>query len=66
MKRVRSFSIGGSVVLGFIFTLIGAYVLSDLWWSIWLTLGVHWAHAENWSYWWTVTHWGLLTPLVAG
>lgn len=42
------------------------YVLSVAWWSLWLMLGVHWSGAETWSYLYTATHWGLLTPFVAG
>ena len=42
------------------------YVVSVLWWSLWLMLGVHWSGAETWSYWYTCTHWGALAPFVAG
>ena len=42
------------------------YVLSVLWWSLWLTLSVHWAGAETWSFWYTCTHWGALAPFVVG
>lgn len=43
-----------------------AYVLSVLWWSMWLYLAVHWAGAETWSYLYTCTHWGALVPFVLG
>lgn len=56
------------VGLGFLGLLVflALYVISVLWWSMWLYFGVHWGHAETWSYGWVCTHWGLLMPLVLG
>jgi len=52
--------------LGMLMVGVGFYVISVLWWSIWLTVGVRASGAEMWSYWYTVFHWGLLCPFVAG
>ena len=56
----------GLGLFGIIAFVLAGYVISDLWWSIWLTIGVHASGAETWSYWYTLTHWGALTPFVAG
>lgn len=52
--------------LGILLLVVVGYILSVLWWSFWLMHATHWAGAENWTYWYTCTHWGALTPFVAG
>jgi hypothetical protein len=55
----------GEVLIGFLLVFVVIYVLSVLFWSLWLMLGVGWSGAENWSYLYTITHWGLLTPIAS-
>jgi hypothetical protein len=54
------------ILIGWLLVIAAAFIVSDLFWSFWLWHGVHWSGAENWTYWYTVTHWGALTPFVVG
>lgn len=65
-RPMRTSSIPGLGCLGYLLLLPIGYVISVLWWSLFLMIGVHAAHAETWSYLYTCTHWGALTPFVAG
>jgi hypothetical protein len=51
-----------AVIVASLFALF--WIISDLWWSIWIWLGVSLSGAEPWSYWHVVTHWGLLAPII--
>jgi hypothetical protein len=55
------------LIVLFVLNFIAAfYVLSVLFWSWLLMLGVSWSGAEHWSYLYTCTHWGALVPFVLG
>lgn len=62
-RFIRNSGLGCGAVLAIVLLV---YIVSVLWWSIWLTVGVRASGAEPWSYWHVVTHWGLLIPLVLG
>ena len=66
--NAEKYTVVGVVTVFFLWLIVTAtiYCLSDLFWSFWLWNGVHWSSAENWTYWYTVTHWGALTPFVVG
>jgi hypothetical protein len=68
IKRRKRNSAGQVLAVVFLWLLVIAfgYVLSDLFWSMWLYFGVHWSGAENWTYLYTCTHWGALAPFVVG
>ncbi len=63
---ILKLNLAGAGCFGLLAILAAIYVLSVLWWSFWLWEGVHWGGAETWSYWYTCTHWGALTPFVVG
>lgn len=63
--RPRSSHIGLGI-FGILMLIPVFYVLSVLWWSLWLMIGVHASGAETWSYLYTCTHWGALVPFVVG
>lgn len=62
----RRLRLSGAGCLGALLVIAGVYVASVLWWGMWLYFGVHWSGAETWSYSYTITHWALLAPFVAG
>lgn len=66
MSKLTNGKVIGLGLVAWALMLVVIYVCSVLWWSMWLTFGVHWSGAETWTYWYTCTHWGLLTPFVAG
>lgn len=53
----------GYTVFNAVIILLLSYFLQAAWLSLFLWIGVRASGAETWTYLYTLTHWGLLTPL---
>jgi hypothetical protein len=54
------------LLLAWLCVAFAVYAVSDCFWSFWLMHATHWAGAENWTFGYTITHWGALCPFVLG
>lgn len=67
LRFTKLISITGLGCFGYLLAIALSYAISVMWWSwlLMLAMGIWGPHGSyQWSYVYTCTHWGLLTPFV--